>query len=273
MHTNQGATIETIPMSTGTVTEGTILCQGAALGKSAWYSLHLPVPGTLRIDAAARGNAGDDFDYDAIPLDPVLLLAGADAAGHWVGIAGGSSAFCANATGAGGTESITQHLAAGDYRVGVAGVRLTDFGSEQDNASDGLYQVNGAFTPDPTPTPTPPASVSPTPTATPKPPALDRDGDGVPDAVDRCPTVKATTDSDHDGCTDALKALAAEVKYEWGKWYRNGAFHGGAIKVVRIKHLAAGSSVKATCRGCKAFRGGKARAFKAYSTTARKSGT
>ena len=289
--TNQGATIETIPMGTGTVNlnEGTLACNGSSLGKSVWYSLHLPYAGSLRIDAAERANTATDVDYDAIPLDPILLIAGVDASGTWVGIAGGTSAFCANATGAGGTESITQHLAAGDYRVGVAGVRPTDFGSEQDNASDGLYQLSGAFTPDdadgdgiadgadrcPAVKPTVDAdhdgcqdAVSP----------RDSDGDGILDSADHCPTVKPTVDADHDGCQDpnpvanALKKIDADVKYEWGKWRHNKRVVGAALTSVRIKNLPAGSLVQATCRGCRAFHSGKTRPFKAYKSTAKKSG-
>ncbi len=65
------------------------------------------------------------------------------------------------------------------------------------------------------PAPAPKAVVAPLPAARPPPSAGapgDRDGDGVPDAVDRCPDVKGTaalfgcppTDRDHDGVPDVL---------------------------------------------------------------------
>src|SRR5262249_24818397 len=41
---------------------------------------------------------------------------------------------------------------------------------------------------------------------------------------------------------------------------------------VKIEDLAAGDTVQATCSGCRTFKAGKTRAFKAYKTTARKSG-
>ena len=221
-----------------------------------WYEFHLPSAGTLDLAVAYRDDTDDQFDFDWSVLDASLQLISFDPAdGRLI-----ERLQCADTAGAGGGEQIKRHLAAGSYRVMVAGALATDAPS---SASDGLFLLGGTFTPDPPPPPPPPP---------------DSDGDGIVDPNDGCPTVKAAPpDADRNGCTDAVvirdaRRLTSDFKYEWGKWRRNGRLHGAILRKVRIADASAGSKVTVTCSGCSILRGGKVRRFKRYSTTMRRNG-
>ncbi len=256
VHTNQSATLETLP---GGIDERSLQCNGFSIGKSVWYEFHLPGAGALDLVAQYRDDTDTVFDWDWSRLDASLMVFSFDpATGRVIDRVG-----CSDSESAGGAERITTHLAAGSYRIMLAGARAIDNGAQTSNASDGLFVLGGTFTADPPPPPPPPA---------------DTDGDGITDNLDQCPAVSAAPpDADRNGCTDIVavtpvKRIVADVKYKWGKWRRDGRLRGAALKVVRIEDLPRGAKVRATCRGCQLFRRGRARKFRTYSTTARRTG-
>jgi hypothetical protein len=87
-------------------------------------------------------------------------------------------------------------------------------------------------------------------------PLYDKDLDGVPDALDKCPTVNAAKrDLNHDGCLDPVKLDAALI------WKIVGGHGGVFVKTVSVK-APRGATVRVSCtrRGCprRARRGGGA---------------
>ena len=87
-------------------------------------------------------------DWDELPLDAAILMTGVDAQGRATGMAG-HGLHCHNASGPGVAEGTAHKVDAGPLRIGIAGVRTADFGTDTDNASDGLFEFRVKFIPDP----------------------------------------------------------------------------------------------------------------------------
>ena len=260
-HTNQSASVEALPGKAGPIDERALSCNGARAGRTVWYTLHVPAPGGLRLDAVFRPNVGNGedltlWDWDALPLDAVVILSGVDPADGKATGWGGGGPLCQNASGPGVTESVITRVGAGPVRIGVGGVRSPDFGADADNASDGQFELRGQFTADPPPIP-------------------DTDADGVLDPADRCPTVAAVAgrDADRDGCTDPTPRIAADVTYKWLQWLRGARLAGARVTTLRARDVPAGARVRVTCARFSTYRGGRVRrTLKSFTVRARRPG-
>jgi hypothetical protein len=255
VHTNQSASSEVIPSTTGGVNESTLTCEGKALGKTLWYSANVPTAGELRLDAVPRPDAGADTDFDLVGYDPVMLVSGVDGAGRATGY-NGAPMGCRNGSGLGVTESLIVNVPAGPLRIGVAGVRDPDYGVDDNNASDGDFELRGQFTPAPVLPPPPP----------------DTDGDGIPDAFDKCPGAKPSVDADRDGCTDPVPRVNADTFISVVPWIRGGTRRGIAVTKARVTNVPAGARIAVRCTGCSRLTQRGARGYRNISITAKKAG-
>jgi hypothetical protein len=81
-------------------------------------------------------------------------------------------------------------------------------------------------------------------------PPPDRDGDGIPDAADRCPDQNSRArDANSDGCLDPpppipLKSLRSSVSTGWDWSHRRYT----RVQLLRANALPAGATVKVTCK-------------------------
>ena len=125
--------------------------------------------------------------------------------------------------GAVGPSRLALHLQAGDYLIQVGG-----WGGGIRSAY-GDFSVQADFTADPPP---------------------DRDGDGIPDASDRCPDESSRArDANSDGCLDppppvALKSLRSSVSSLWDWSHRRFT----RVQALRVNAVPAGATVKVTCK-------------------------
>jgi hypothetical protein len=102
----------------------------------------------------------------------------------------------------------------------------------------------------------------------------DRDGDGIPDARDACPTVKPTVDANNDGCQDKPKRILSTIKYTFKRYRISGRVQGFALLNVRLLQVPAGAHVRVSCSACKkADSRGRARRFRGFGLTVKKGGT
>jgi hypothetical protein len=125
--------------------------------------------------------------------------------------------------GAVGPSRVALHLDAGDYLIQVGG-----WGGDIRSAY-GDFSVQADFAADPPP---------------------DRDGDGIPDAADRCPDENSRArDANSDGCLDPappppLKSLRSTVSSGWD--WSNRRFT--RVTALRVNAVPAGATVKVTCK-------------------------
>jgi hypothetical protein len=152
-----------------------------------------------------------------------------------------------------GPSRIQLGVTPGDYFVQVAGFgRHAGFG----DSAQGRFNVSAEFT------------------AAPPPPPPDSDGDGIPDARDKCPTVKPTRDANNDGCQDKPTRILSDLKYDGRFIRRAGAIRGITLSRVRLTRVPKGATVRVTCSRCRrASAGGGSRAFRTFSFKAKKVGT
>ena len=214
---------ETVPAATpvtrtnaGASTEGgeSTTCGGATLGKSVWY----------RYNATAAGRAR----FEAVGFDVVL------------GVYRGGRLACNDDTGDSNSSEVSVNVTPGVYLVQVGGKGAGEA------ATFGNFRYRVDFTPAATPTPIP--------TPTPGPVDLDRDNDGLNDDRDcdddnprrrqGLPELRGNTlDEDCDGrAQDFLKVRSsARLSYL--------AAASTQLKAVVVKRIAAGSTVRISCKG------------------------
>lgn len=202
--------------NTGASTEGgeATSCGGATFGKSVWFRYNAPAAGRAR--------------FEAVGFDVVL------------GVYRGGRLACNDDTGDSNTSEASVDVTPGAYLVQIGGKGAGEA------ALFGNFRYRVDFTAAPTPTPVP--------TAPPGPVDLDRDNDGLNDDLDcddnnpkrrqGLPEIRGNTlDEDCDGRAQDFLKVASKARLG----YRAAA--ATQLKQVVVSRIAAGSTVRITCKG------------------------
>jgi hypothetical protein len=130
---------------------------------------------------------------------------------------------------------------------------------------------------------TPPGDTSPGPTpanpASLAPPGGDRDGDSLPDALDRCPLQpRGALDSNGDGCPGPIRFVARQLRsHRMLAATQLLTRRNGPVVAFRIENISIGrpkgTSVELRCSPCLLRRGGSGHSHKAKHSVVRKTGS
>lgn len=103
----------------------------------------------------------------------------------------------------------------------------------------------------------------------------DADGDGVPDARDKCPTVRPTRDRNNDGCQDKPQRIRADIGFDRTYLRRGGAIRGVALSSTHLVRVPKGATVRVTCTSSCLRRNARGRPgrFSRHTFKARRLGT
>ena len=212
-------------------------CSGREMVATTWYRV-LGNGGTLSINTS-----GSNFDtVIAVYAAPTPTLPGALACNDDVG--GG------NVTSAVSLPSVAGRA----YLIQVGGCSGTGCG-----AVEGNIVLNVTAT-----EPAGPGIITLPP---PLPP--DNDGDGIPEnGQDKCPGVKPTRDENKDGCQDPPRAILSRFGFQAQPLGNRRAVRAVRISRAELTLAPQGARVKVSCSRCR-----RARGFRSFSFTAKRSGT